>query len=264
MGLIRLVACGSVDDGKSTLIGRLLADTDSVPEDTLELARTVRRAGLDDPGGRDRLLAAHRRAGGRARAGHHDRRGLPAHGAPRRPPGRDRRRAGSRAVHPQHGRGRLDGRCRASAGGRRPRGDPPDLPAPDDLRAHGRAPRDHRGEQARCRRLRPRPVLRARRRGGRSRGPPGLLPGHRHPGQRPGRGQRHDRLPAHRVVRRPHGHHRHRRDPRARRARRRRRPGRRGSRSRRSSARTGSAAWPARWSPGSSRSATRCPWRGPA
>ncbi|MDH4017396.1 MAG: GTP-binding protein, partial [Actinomycetota bacterium] len=51
MGIIRLVACGSVDDGKSTLIGRLLADTDSVPEDTLELARTVRRAGSTIPVG---------------------------------------------------------------------------------------------------------------------------------------------------------------------------------------------------------------------
>jgi bifunctional enzyme CysN/CysC len=51
MGLIRLVACGSVDDGKSTLIGRLLADTDSVPEDTLEMARTVRRAGSTIPPG---------------------------------------------------------------------------------------------------------------------------------------------------------------------------------------------------------------------
>ena len=49
MGLIRLVACGSVDDGKSTLIGRLLADTESVPEDTLEMARTVRRAGSTIP-----------------------------------------------------------------------------------------------------------------------------------------------------------------------------------------------------------------------
>lgn len=51
MGLIRLVACGSVDDGKSTLIGRLLADTESVPEDTLEMARTVRRAGSTIPVG---------------------------------------------------------------------------------------------------------------------------------------------------------------------------------------------------------------------
>ena len=29
--IIRLVTCGSVDDGKSTLIGRLLVETDSVP-----------------------------------------------------------------------------------------------------------------------------------------------------------------------------------------------------------------------------------------
>jgi bifunctional enzyme CysN/CysC len=51
MGLIRLVACGSVDDGKSTLIGRLLADTDSVPDDTLAMARTIRRAGSTIPAG---------------------------------------------------------------------------------------------------------------------------------------------------------------------------------------------------------------------
>lgn len=36
MDLVRLVAAGSVDDGKSTLIGRLLFDTDQVPQDTLE------------------------------------------------------------------------------------------------------------------------------------------------------------------------------------------------------------------------------------
>ena len=51
MGLIRLVACGSVDDGKSTLIGRLLSDTASVSYDTLEMARTVRRAGSTIPVG---------------------------------------------------------------------------------------------------------------------------------------------------------------------------------------------------------------------
>ncbi len=33
--LLRLVACGSVDDGKSTLIGRLLYDLGTVPDDTL-------------------------------------------------------------------------------------------------------------------------------------------------------------------------------------------------------------------------------------
>ena len=49
--LVRVVACGSVDDGKSTLIGRLLADTGSVPEDQLQAARTVRRAGSIVPVG---------------------------------------------------------------------------------------------------------------------------------------------------------------------------------------------------------------------
>lgn len=43
--LIRLVTCGSVDDGKSTLIGRLLVETNSVPQDTIQQARTVRRTG---------------------------------------------------------------------------------------------------------------------------------------------------------------------------------------------------------------------------
>ena len=39
-GLLRFIACGSVDDGKSTLIGRLLIDADVVPDD--------RRAGAAD------------------------------------------------------------------------------------------------------------------------------------------------------------------------------------------------------------------------
>jgi bifunctional enzyme CysN/CysC len=43
--IIRLVTCGSVDDGKSTLIGRLLVGTDSVPHDTVAAARNVRRSG---------------------------------------------------------------------------------------------------------------------------------------------------------------------------------------------------------------------------
>jgi bifunctional enzyme CysN/CysC len=43
--IIRLVTCGSVDDGKSTLIGRLLVETDSVPDDTVDAAKTVRRSG---------------------------------------------------------------------------------------------------------------------------------------------------------------------------------------------------------------------------
>ncbi len=39
------MTCGSVDDGKSTLIGRLLVETDSVPHDTVAAARSVRRTG---------------------------------------------------------------------------------------------------------------------------------------------------------------------------------------------------------------------------
>ncbi len=49
--VLRMVACGSVDDGKSTLIGRLLVETDSVPIDQLEYARTTRRGGSTIPVG---------------------------------------------------------------------------------------------------------------------------------------------------------------------------------------------------------------------
>ncbi len=43
--LLRVIACGSVDDGKSTLIGRLLAETGSVADDLLDFARRTRRGG---------------------------------------------------------------------------------------------------------------------------------------------------------------------------------------------------------------------------
>ena len=49
--VLHLVTCGSVDDGKSTLIGRLLVETDSVPSDQLEYARTTRRGGSTVPVG---------------------------------------------------------------------------------------------------------------------------------------------------------------------------------------------------------------------
>ncbi len=49
--IVRVVACGSVDDGKSTLIGRLLAETDSVPDDILDYARNTRRSGSTVPAG---------------------------------------------------------------------------------------------------------------------------------------------------------------------------------------------------------------------
>jgi sulfate adenylyltransferase subunit 1 len=47
-GLLRFTTCGSVDDGKSTLIGRLLLDTKSILADTLHaIERTSKRRGLD-------------------------------------------------------------------------------------------------------------------------------------------------------------------------------------------------------------------------
>ncbi len=45
-GLLRLITCGSVDDGKSTLIGRLLHDSQLIMEDTLAaITRDSRRHG---------------------------------------------------------------------------------------------------------------------------------------------------------------------------------------------------------------------------
>ncbi len=49
--VIRLVTCGSVDDGKSTLIGRLLVETDSVPHDTIASTKKIRRSGSTIPAG---------------------------------------------------------------------------------------------------------------------------------------------------------------------------------------------------------------------
>lgn len=49
--LFRVVTCGSVDDGKSTLLGRLLSDTNSLPTDIVEAARHTRRPGSTVPVG---------------------------------------------------------------------------------------------------------------------------------------------------------------------------------------------------------------------
>ncbi len=47
-GLLRFLTCGSVDDGKSTLIGRLLYDTKAILADTLHaIARTSKKRGMD-------------------------------------------------------------------------------------------------------------------------------------------------------------------------------------------------------------------------
>jgi sulfate adenylyltransferase subunit 1 len=47
-GLLRFMTCGSVDDGKSTLIGRLLFDTKTILEDTLSnIERTSQKRGME-------------------------------------------------------------------------------------------------------------------------------------------------------------------------------------------------------------------------
>ncbi|HYM94950.1 MAG TPA: GTP-binding protein, partial [Chitinophagaceae bacterium] len=48
MEVVRITTAGSVDDGKSTLIGRLLYDTYNVAKDKLEaIEATSKRKGLD-------------------------------------------------------------------------------------------------------------------------------------------------------------------------------------------------------------------------
>ena len=54
--LLRVLACGSVDDGKSTLIGRLLYETDSVPDDTMAALEADSRRFGTVPGGLDFAL----------------------------------------------------------------------------------------------------------------------------------------------------------------------------------------------------------------
>ena len=50
MELLRFATAGSVDDGKSTLIGRLLYDAKSIFEDQLDaVADASERMGLDAP-----------------------------------------------------------------------------------------------------------------------------------------------------------------------------------------------------------------------
>jgi bifunctional enzyme CysN/CysC len=50
VGLLRVLTCGSVDDGKSTLLGRLLFEAGAVPQDSLEtLLRDSKRRGSDEP-----------------------------------------------------------------------------------------------------------------------------------------------------------------------------------------------------------------------
>ncbi len=185
-GLLRFLTCGSVDDGKSTLIGRLLVDTRSVLADALSAIERTSRAPRARGGG---PVAAHRRPAGRARAGDHHRRRLPLllH---RHPQVHHRRRARARAVHPQHGDRRLDRPPGAHPGGRAQGRRHPD-PAPRRHRPPARHPAPgRRGEQD---------------------GPGGLVGGgvRRHRARRPRlrRAARHRRraLPPHVGPRRRHG-----------------------------------------------------------
>jgi bifunctional enzyme CysN/CysC len=54
--LVRFLTCGSVDDGKSTLIGRLLFDTQTIYEDQLAAVRQESTRRMDGDGGLDLSL----------------------------------------------------------------------------------------------------------------------------------------------------------------------------------------------------------------
>ena len=57
IGLLRFLTCGSVDDGKSTLIGRLLLDCRKIYEDQIaKLASDTSRFGTTAPGELDLAL----------------------------------------------------------------------------------------------------------------------------------------------------------------------------------------------------------------
>ena len=154
--LLRFLTCGSVDDGKSTLIGRLLYNADVVMDDQLE-ALKAEFAALRHDRRRHRFLAVARRARGRAPAAHHDRCRLPLFLDPA-PLVHRRRQPGPRAIHAQHGDRRLERRSRGAAG-RCPQGRAAaDPPAFADLLAVRHPPCRARGQQARSRRIRPRLV----------------------------------------------------------------------------------------------------------
>ena len=179
--LLRIATAGSVDDGKSTLIGRLLHDTDSLPLDHLEA--------VTDDRGRRRPRGAVRRPARRTRARHHHRRGLPLlfHRRPQLHPGRHAR---SRALHPQHVHRRVE-RTRGDPSGRRPRGSAAADPS-------ARPDRKAVGHQALCGRPSTRSTLSTSTRTGSprsnraaaTRGPPGQHRDHRHPDRGQARRQR--------------------------------------------------------------------------
>ena len=69
--MLRFITCGSVDDGKSTLIGRLLYDSKMIFEDQLTaLESDSKKVGTQGEEIDFALLVDG--SGRRARAGHHD------------------------------------------------------------------------------------------------------------------------------------------------------------------------------------------------
>ena len=126
--MLRFITCGSVDDGKSTLIGRLLYDSKLVFEDHLAALESDSKKVGTQGGELDFALLVDG-SRGRTRAGHHDRRRLPVL-LDREAQVHRGRHTGPRAVHPQHGDRSVD---RGSRGDpdrrpqRRPHADPPAL-----------------------------------------------------------------------------------------------------------------------------------------
>ncbi len=151
MDLLSLATAGSVDDGKSTLVGRLLYDTKSVLADQLAAVERVSRdRGFD---GADLALLTDGLRAEREQ-------GITIDVAYRYfstadPVLRAGRHPRPRAVHAQHGDRRLDRRAGRRPGRRPQRRGRADPPACDRRRAAPRAARGARGEQDGPGRLRP-------------------------------------------------------------------------------------------------------------
>ena len=111
--LLNFLTCGSVDDGKSTLIGRLLFDSAQIYEDQLKSAERELEAPWRQRRARPR--ASGRRPPGRARAEDHHRRCLSLF-LDAAPQIHRRRYAWPCAVHAQHGDGRFELRLRRAPG----------------------------------------------------------------------------------------------------------------------------------------------------
>ena len=113
--LLRVLACGSVDDGKSTLIGRLLFECGTIPDD-VHGGAGARQPALRH-GGRGGSTTRCWSMGWRPSASRASRSTSPTAifetPTPALHPGR---RAGPRAVHPQHGHRRLHRRSGGAAG----------------------------------------------------------------------------------------------------------------------------------------------------